>query len=401
MAPITRSQSKKQGLSREESTLTDTDKSGQAVEVGVNITDKCVTETNGVTGPNMGEADLNTAVLSSTDHISAGEHPKRGPTAAVTENPGFGSRYIPQQHEWSCWESEIRETFLATTDDPNTLFINSNGAFLSDGSVIFYYSCNGEFFLIRDNGQPWRWPAVKVDPATLGLPYDPETNAEDAALELTMALPQSLLRNDAVFIKEFFDKCVGSTYTEACSERWLHEVRMLELLARKHPHPNFVRYLGCRVIEVPGDNTAAEDVLEHAGQTRKRVQKRITGIVLEKLQHCMSDYDPDDANWSRILEPAIFLKRLEAAVLYLHSVGLAHNDLKPGNVMVRADGQPVLIDFESCGPPGTQMYTCGTRDWKEDLCDPVSSFENDLYALRLFRERIGDKEARDNYFFGH
>ncbi|KJR80340.1 uncharacterized protein SPSK_05325 [Sporothrix schenckii 1099-18] len=394
MAPITRSQSKKQALA-------DTDMSNQSVEDRVNITDKCVTETNGVTGPNMGEADLNMAVLSSTDRIPAGEHPKRGPTAAVTENRDFGSRYIPQQHEWSCWESEIRETFLAATDDPNTLFINSNGAFLSDGSVIFYYSCNGEFFLIRDNGQPWRWPAVKVDPATLGLPYDPETNAEDAALALTVSLPQSLLRNDAVVIKEFFDKCVGSTHTKTCSERWLHEVRMLELLARKHPPPNFVRYLGCRVIEVLGDNAATEDVPGHAGQTRKRVQKRMTGIVLEKIPHCMSDYDPDEDNWSLLLEPAIFLKRLEAAVRYLHSVGLAHNDLKPGNVMVRADGQPVLIDFESCAPLGTHLNTCGTADWREDMDNFISSFENDLYALRLFRERIGDKEARDKYFCGH
>ncbi|CAK7223123.1 hypothetical protein SCUCBS95973_005071 [Sporothrix curviconia] len=238
---------------------------------------------------------------------------------------------------------------------------------------------------------------VKVDPATLGLPYDPETNVEDASLQLTVALPQTFLRNDAVFIKEFFDYCLGS---ETHRQRWFHEVRMLEFLARKHPHPNFVRYLGCRVIEVPGD-TATEDVPGHAGQKRKRVQKRITGIVLEKAQYCMRDYDPDDDNWSRILDPAIFLKRLEAAVFYLHSVGLAHNDLKPGNVMVRADGQPVLIDFESCAPSHTELNTDGTPNWSMRILSYMSSFENDLYALRLFRERNGDKEARDKYFRGH
>ena len=41
---------------------------------------------------------------------------------------------------------------------------------------------------------------------------------------------------------------------------------------------------------------------------------------------------------------ALFV-RIVRAVQYLHARGLAHRDLKPSNILVRPDGQPVLLDF--------------------------------------------------------
>jgi serine/threonine protein kinase/tetratricopeptide (TPR) repeat protein len=39
------------------------------------------------------------------------------------------------------------------------------------------------------------------------------------------------------------------------------------------------------------------------------------------------------------------VRRLCGPLAYLHGEGLVHRDLKPANVMVRPDGQPVLVDF--------------------------------------------------------
>ena len=38
-------------------------------------------------------------------------------------------------------------------------------------------------------------------------------------------------------------------------------------------------------------------------------------------------------------------RQIASALATLHSLGILHRDLKPGNIMLRADGTPVLIDF--------------------------------------------------------
>jgi serine/threonine protein kinase/tetratricopeptide (TPR) repeat protein len=43
------------------------------------------------------------------------------------------------------------------------------------------------------------------------------------------------------------------------------------------------------------------------------------------------------------------VRRLCAALAFLHGEGLVHRDLKPGNVLVRPDGTPVLVDFGLAG----------------------------------------------------
>ena len=71
--------------------------------------------------------------------------------------------------------------------------------------------------------------------------------------------------------------------------------------------------------------------------------------------------DISDLQWRH------FFKRLFQAVKFLHSMGLVHRDLKPGNIMVEVRDvpedekfNPVIIDFgfvnESFGPLGTPGY---------------------------------------------
>lgn len=40
-----------------------------------------------------------------------------------------------------------------------------------------------------------------------------------------------------------------------------------------------------------------------------------------------------------------FVKQIASALAKIHSVGILHRDLKPGNIMLREDGSIALIDF--------------------------------------------------------
>src|SRR5205814_8451738 len=47
----------------------------------------------------------------------------------------------------------------------------------------------------------------------------------------------------------------------------------------------------------------------------------------------------------RIGEVLIMMRRLCVTLAYLHANGYVHRDLKPMNVFLRPDGNPVLVDF--------------------------------------------------------
>jgi tetratricopeptide (TPR) repeat protein len=47
----------------------------------------------------------------------------------------------------------------------------------------------------------------------------------------------------------------------------------------------------------------------------------------------------------KLVEALTLVHRLCAPLAYLHQLGIVHRDLKPGNVFVRPDGRPVLMDF--------------------------------------------------------
>lgn len=124
--------------------------------------------------------------------------------------------------------------------------------------------------------------------------------------------------------------------------------------------------------------------------------RRLAGIVLEKLGRSLNSYDPDEPALHG-LDTDWLLARLECAVAHLHSIGLAHNDIKPSNVTLRADHQPVLIDSESCAPLG-EATPCQGTDGRYESPNMASRVENDLYALRRMRERLGIKEGVEKWF---
>jgi serine/threonine protein kinase len=162
----------------------------------------------------------------------------------------------------------------------------------------------------------------------------------------------------------------GKKLAEGCGakDQLLEEVLVMERLS-KTPHPYIVRYLGCRV---------------HRGH--------ITSIVLERLERDLCSYAADKPDDFARIDKDAFLAGVESAVKFLHSLGLAHNDLNPRNVMVREadDGScsPVLIDFDSCAPLGGRLMTGGTEGFidPDDPDKTVSSKQHDEFALRRLRE---------------
>ena len=79
---------------------------------------------------------------------------------------------------------------------------------------------------------------------------------------------------------------------------------------------------------------------------------------------------------------------LESAVSHLHSLGLAHNDLHPGNVLVDDRGAPVLRDFEAAREIGAKLgIRRGTEGWIEGEMEDyhTSDKRHDLFALGKIR----------------
>lgn len=72
---------------------------------------------------------------------------------------------------------------------------------------------------------------------------------------------------------------------------------------------------------------------------------------------------------------------------YLHSMGVAHGDIKPDNLLLGADGRVRICDFGSahlCAPEDTMLRTVGTPAFfTPEMCagKPFSARGADLWAL--------------------
>lgn len=139
----------------------------------------------------------------------------------------------------------------------------------------------------------------------------------------------------------------------------LEEAHALQIISQ-HPHPGLVKFHGCCVR-----------------------RGRITGLALEKhendLNHYLKDVGPVDKG--------AFMTALESAVRHLHSIGLAHNDINPANILVNSHGLPVLVDFGSCREIGQKLTTSrGTPGWVDDEDDyATSETRHDLFAIEKIR----------------
>lgn len=141
----------------------------------------------------------------------------------------------------------------------------------------------------------------------------------------------------------------------------VEEAQPMEELVR-HPHPNIIRYYGCKV------------------------QKGyVMGLVLDEHPHDLNEYLRDRIG---MIDKDCFMNALNSAVHHLHSLGWAHNDLNPSNIMVNDAGLPIVIDFSSCRKFGDELSIGGgTEGWIDGDLDDYTTSEksHDISALVKIR----------------
>lgn len=59
------------------------------------------------------------------------------------------------------------------------------------------------------------------------------------------------------------------------------------------------------------------------------------------------------------------MEGVEMRIGHLHSLGYAHNDLNPMNIMLDDSDNADIIDFGSCRPFGSNLMSGGTPGWVE------------------------------------
>ena len=144
------------------------------------------------------------------------------------------------------------------------------------------------------------------------------------------------------------------------------------------------------------------DLPQQQGLVRVRAAFRKHGTA-----YCVMEYiqgEPLDQMIARMVEARgsvpqdlviSFLQSMLGALEVVHNVGVVHRDIKPKNVMIRKDGQPVLIDFgaarlmkKSSGPASmfTQKYAA-IEQFPPKKTGLVGSFHegpwSDLFALSI------------------
>lgn len=175
-----------------------------------------------------------------------------------------------------------------------------------------------------------------------------------------------------------FSWAEGAPESGAGSSRWAREnfVREARNLAKLN-HPNVVRVLN-----------AYESDVTH---TQYYVMPFVESVSLEQA---MKRGLRPTHDWAHFM-----LCSLLQALQYIHTAGLLHRDIKPGNILVKADGRPVLIDFGSA----RAMEKDGkTRIVSEDY-SPIEQMRGsgegpwtDIYALgaTLYQVLCGNCPAR-------
>ncbi|KAK4702515.1 hypothetical protein P7C70_g3707, partial [Phenoliferia sp. Uapishka_3] len=222
----------------------------------------------------------------------------------------------------------------------------------------------GEYYRIETHGRRLRLAELEFAPGE-------HLDRSELFPRVTATFPPrlaSLPLADDSFFKQSGVRQYNTSDPDSLASSTYHlklEVATLELL-KKHPHPSICEYRGCMVEE---------------GFT--------TGIVLKDYPECLS-YSAGKVDHQMVL------RDIGNAIQHLHSLGIIHNDINPGNIMLPADdSRAVLIDFDSAIPEGYRFNSKDRRYTARFSLDvlEVSERRNDLYGLERIRMWLEDPKS--------
>lgn len=238
-----------------------------------------------------------------------------------------------------------------------------------EGSTSFGFMDENETFHFGQIDAPQKDISLEQVMATLKpVPDDPifpQWPLPDANSGVTLyTAPDPLPENMDIMRPglECYNLLQKNGWENQLSSSLVSEAQTLTELSQ-HPHPNLIRYHGCRV-----------------------VRGHITGLVLDKHPYVLATHVKHGH------QPAIdkdsFMTALESVLKHLHDLGWAHNDLQPGSILVGDDGRPVLTHFDGCQKIGEELkHIRGNKDWIEgDIKDHnISEVRHDTFALEKIR----------------
>ncbi len=222
-----------------------------------------------------------------------------------------------------------------------------------------------ERLLARDIAAPGARERLSRWRARLGLPLPgAEVNARDATLftAAPAATPFRIVseagRGGAAVVYEAIDEALGRTVALKVYHRPGDAREQIEREGRLAVEVAGLGVVGIHDVDLAGGWLA----LEWASGATLR----------EKLRQ-----EPDE-----LLVLDLWMPPLIAALARLHRAGWAHGDIKPGNVLFRADGRPLLTDFGLARRPG-EPWAGGTPGYLSPrrLQGAPAALSDDVYAL--------------------
>jgi len=132
---------------------------------------------------------------------------------------------------------------------------------------------------------------------------------------------------------------------------------------RKSPQPNILQYEGCVVRDGRVVALAFPGLYETLAE---RIEDGTRPIIAKKIH-----------------------SEISAAMHHLHSLGFAHNDINPWNIMLKEDGTAVLIDFDACAKEREPLFkSILDRFWS--VFTPFSDQRKDLHSLKRLEQYLND-----------